>query len=158
MESAGGWWLLSSWKSCQGLNDISSNQPGLMRRARQQSQSQRCGGSGQVTMWCARIVITLPSPAPRSAMGKWLYLNRDHRQLPAACWRPMMPPEKLSQRNSTTTLTEMKGNGEETWERELVIARVAAVVVTPGPGHRAANINRNEADNLSSGSLTSAID
>lgn len=52
----------------------------------------------------------------------------------------------------------MKGNGEETWERELVIARVAAVVVTPGPGHRAANINRNEADNLSSGSLTSAID
>ena len=69
-----------------------------------------------------------------------------------------MPPEKLSQRNSTTTLTEMKGNGEETWERELVIARVAAVVVTPGPGHRAANINRNEADNLSSGSLTSAID
>ena len=79
---------------------------------------------------------------------------------PAGCWLrlPMMPPEKLSQRNSTTTLTEMKGNGEETWERELVIARVAAVVVTPGPGHRAANINRNEADNLSSGSLTSAID
>ena len=62
-----GWWRLGSWKSCQGLNDISSNQPGLMSRARHQSQ---CGAAEEVARLQCEESYHLAQPSTRGRDGQ----------------------------------------------------------------------------------------
>ena len=64
----GGWWRLGSWKSCQGLNDISSNHPGLMSRARHQSQW--CGAAEEVARLQCEESYHLAQPSTRGRDGQ----------------------------------------------------------------------------------------